>query len=105
MPRHGRPFYISLGWTVRDYAKRVWDNSGEDNVLFLAGGVTFNLILAALPFILLLAAGLTFLLPYLVRGAASADSLETVAGFIDRLLPEHNHGPTSSIDQAIDALL
>ena len=28
----------SLGWTLRDYAKRVWDNAGEDNVLFLAGG-------------------------------------------------------------------
>ena len=35
----GRPLYVSLGWTIRDYAKRVWDNSGEDNVLFLAGGL------------------------------------------------------------------
>src|SRR3712207_7916422 len=34
-----RPFYVSLYWSLRDYAKRVWDNSGEDNVLFLAGGV------------------------------------------------------------------
>ena len=54
--------FISLGWTLRDYAKRVWDNSGEDNVLFLAGGIAFNLILAALPFILLLVAGVTLLL-------------------------------------------
>ena len=48
---------VDLGWTLRDYAKRVWDNSGEDNVLFLAGGIAFNILLAALPFILLLAAG------------------------------------------------
>jgi len=41
-----RPFYVSLWWTLRDYAKRTWDNSGEDNVLFLAGGIAFNLILA-----------------------------------------------------------
>ena len=43
-------------WTARDYIKRVWDNSGEDNVLFLAGGIAFNILLAALHFVLLLAA-------------------------------------------------
>ena len=24
--------FVSLGWTLRDYTKRVWDNAGEDNV-------------------------------------------------------------------------
>ena len=37
MPRRSLPKRI--GWTLRDYAKRVWDNAGEDNVLFLAGGI------------------------------------------------------------------
>jgi len=46
-----RSLAARLGWLLRDYAKRVWDNSGEDNVLFLAGGIAFNIILAALPFI------------------------------------------------------
>ena len=58
-----RPLLIGLGWTLRDYTKRVWDNSGEDNVLFLAGGIAFNLILAAVPFILLLATGVTCSFP------------------------------------------
>src|SRR4029079_14043340 len=62
-----RPLLIRFGWTLRDYIKRVWDNSGEDNVLFLAGGIAFNLILAAVPFVLLLAAGVTYLLPLVVR--------------------------------------
>ena len=62
-PGRGRPAIVSLAWTVRDYAKRVWDNSAEDNVLFLAGGVAFNILLAAVPFLLLLIAGLTYLLP------------------------------------------
>ena len=45
----------SLGaWTLRDYAKRVWDNAGEDNIFFLAGGIAFNILLAAVPFVLLL---------------------------------------------------
>ena len=99
-----RPFYISLGWTLRDYAKRVWDNSGEDNVLFLAGGIAFNLILAALPFLLLLATGVTFLLPYLVRDLP-ANSPDAVKDFIDRLLPAHNHGPDAPMDKMIADLL
>ena len=53
---------VSLGWTLRDYAKRVWDNAGEDNVLFLAGGIAFNILLAAVPFVLLLVSGLAIVL-------------------------------------------
>ena len=84
---HTRPFSVSLGWTLRDYAKRVWDNSGEDNVLFLAGGIAFNILLAALPFILLLAAGMTYLLPLVYAG--TINSTEQVGIFLDRLLPAH----------------
>lgn len=101
--RH-RPWFVSAWWTFRDYAKRVWDNSGEDNVLFLAGGIAFNLMLAALPFILLLAAGATWLLPMLVRDG-NVDTASTVFDFIDRLLPAHEHGPNSQIDRVILNLL
>jgi membrane protein len=74
-------------WTARDYIKRVWDNSGEDNVLFLAGGIAFNILLAALPFLLLLAAGITFILPIVYAG--SIDSTDQIGVFLDRLLPAH----------------
>lgn len=100
--RDPRPFYVSLGWTLRDYAKRIWDNSGEDNVLFLAGGIAFNLILAALPFILLLVNGLTYLLPLIVRDA-QPDSIGTVRDIIHRMLPAHEEG--GPIDKLIVALL
>jgi membrane protein len=95
-----RPYYVSFAWTLRDYAKRVWDNSGEDNVLFLAGGIAFNLILAAVPFILLLATGVTLLLPYFVT-TPTADSASQVLAFIDRLMPAHNHGPSSPLDKLL----
>jgi membrane protein len=98
-----RSFLVSAGWTLRDYVKRVWDNSGEDNVLFLAGGIAFNLILAALPFILLLAAGATYLLPLLVRG--EINSTQTVYEFIDHLLPAHDHGANSSLDKLVTDLV
>jgi membrane protein len=97
---HRRPFYVSWLWTLRDYAKRTWDNSGEDNVLFLAGGIAFNLILAAVPFILLLVNGVTYVLPLFVHNGP-VDSPQQVSEFIDRLLPAHNHGDASSIDRLI----
>ena len=68
---------------LRDYAKRVWDNSGEDNVLFLAGGIAFNILLAAVPFVLLLVWFLTFLL----GSTTHANPTEVVTHYIDRLLP------------------
>jgi membrane protein len=82
----------------------VWDNSGEDNVLFLAGGIAFNLLLAAVPFILLLAAGITFLLPLLVRGIDVTGGADPVTQLIDRLLPAHGHGAGSQLDKLIDSL-
>ena len=77
-----RPAFISFGWTLRDYAKRVWDNASEDNVLFLAGGIAFNILLAVVPFVLLLVWFLTFLLD-----KSSANATEVVTRYIDRLLP------------------
>jgi len=98
-----RSMLVSLGWTLRDYAKRVWDNSGEDNVLFLAGGIAFNLLLAALPFILLLVAGVTLLLPVLYRG--TINSQQAVADFLDRILPTHAETLDSPYHKLISDLL
>ncbi|HJQ20652.1 MAG TPA: YihY/virulence factor BrkB family protein [Gemmatimonadaceae bacterium] len=81
-----RPWYVSLGWAVRDYLKRIWDNSAEDNVLFLAGGIAFNILLAAIPFVLLLITGLTYLVP----AVSDVDPSFAVNHFIDQLLPMHS---------------
>jgi membrane protein len=70
------------GWILRDYARRVWDNSGEDNVFFLAGGLAFNILLAAVPFFLLVVTGLTYLLD---RDAASSSAL--ITSMLEALLP------------------
>ncbi len=79
-----RPLLTRIGWTLRDYAKRVWDNSGEDNIFFLAGGIAFNLLLAAVPFFLLLATGLA----YLLNQSADVSGAE-INSIIDRFLPPH----------------
>ena len=85
----GRPFYVSLGWTIRDYAKRVWDNSGEDNVLFLAGGIAFNIMLAAVPFVLLVAWGSTYVFGWF---NSHVDAPSAVLDAIDRFLPMNQVG-------------
>jgi membrane protein len=82
-----RPLHIRIGWTLRDYAKRVWDNSGEDNIFFLAGGIAFNLLLAAVPFVLLFASGLG----YLLNQSADASSAE-VNDVIYRFMPPTQAG-------------
>ncbi|HVE78976.1 MAG TPA: YihY/virulence factor BrkB family protein [Gemmatimonadaceae bacterium] len=79
-----RPLHLRVYWTLRDYAKRVWDNSGEDNIFFLAGGIAFNILLAAVPFFLLLITGVTWIL----RMPADASSAE-VTSLVNRLLPSH----------------
>jgi membrane protein len=90
----------SLSWTVRDYAKRVWDNSGEDNVLFLAGGIAFNILLAAVPFVLLIIWFLTFLL-----NKSSANANDVVTHYLDRLLPAHQESPDAPTHMLLTGIL
>ena len=91
---------ISFGWTLRDYAKRVWDNAGEDNVLFLAGGIAFNILLAIVPFILLLVWFLTYLL-----NKSSANANEVVVHYLDRLLPSHEELANSPYHKLLGDIL
>ena len=90
-PARKRSRWRSVGWTLRDYAVRVWDNSGEDNVLFLAGGIAFNIILAAVPFVLLI---VTVAMPACCRSwrIHLHSPTEVVAQFLDDLLPSHGAG-------------
>ena len=77
-----RPLPLRISWMLRDYAKRVWDNSGEDNIFFLASGIAFNILLAAVPFVLLLVSGLA----YFLNQSAAASATE-VTELIGQLLP------------------
>lgn len=97
---HQRSLLARVGWTLRDYAKRVWDNSGEDNIFFLAGGIAFNILLAAVPFFLLLVAGLA----YLLKQTPAASSAE-VSVLLDRLLPPTANGSVSPVHGLLDDVL
>jgi membrane protein len=45
-----------------DFTRRLWFKAGDDDIFFLAGGIAFNVLIAALPFLLLLIAVFGFVL-------------------------------------------
>lgn len=79
--------------TVVDYARRLWVKGDEDDLFFLAGGVAYNILLAGVPFFLLLIAGIGYLLD-----RPDADSTRDVMEFLGRLLPVGNGDGTSLLD-------
>jgi membrane protein len=95
-----RPIPAKVYWTLRDYAKRVWDNAGEDNIFFLAGGIAFNILLAAVPFVLLLVSGLATLL-----NRSADQTFLDVIGIIDSLLPPHAETPESPIHKLLNDII
>jgi membrane protein len=72
-----------------DVLRRVWFQSAEDNVLFLAGGLAFNVLLALVPFALLSIAGIAWLL-----GSQPEEAARTVGGLLQAFLP--NDSATAS---------
>ncbi len=88
----GVPDPSRLWEAVRDYARRVWANSAEDDIFFLAGGIAFNILLAAVPFVLLVISGLIFAL-----GLTPDASFAEVSALIDRFLPSHAEGPDAPV--------
>ena len=99
-PPPSRSFLSSFGWTFRDYVKRVWDNAGEDNVLFLAGGIAFNILLAAVPFVLLLVWGFA-----LILHKNSLEANQLVVHYLDRVLPAHYESPDAPQHKLISDIL
>jgi len=86
--------------TAKDYARRIWDNSAEDDIFFLTSAVAFNILLAAVPFVLLLLSGLGFWLNH-----TAAQSRADIWNFIDTLLPPHAEAADSPYHRVIDEII
>ncbi|HXY30739.1 MAG TPA: YihY/virulence factor BrkB family protein [Gemmatimonadaceae bacterium] len=85
---------------LADYASRLWDIAGEDNISFLAGAIAFNILLAAVPFVLLLLSGLGYLLHQ-----STAESSASLFAFVDSLLPPHAEGASSPVHRLLDDIV
>jgi len=97
---NGRSFLHRFWWTVKDYARRIWDVAGEDNISFLAGGIAFNLLLAAVPFTLLLLSGLGYVL-----NESAEQSTNIIWAFIDNLLPPHAETGDVQLHRVLDGVI
>lgn len=80
----------------RDVARRIYIQSAEDNVLFLAGGLAFNVLLALVPFALLSISGMALLL-----GSQPEESLRTVTGLLPAFLPSDSPAATEMLRELV----
>jgi membrane protein len=55
-----------------DFVSRVYNSAAEDDVFFLAGAIAFNILVAAIPFLLLIVAIFGFVLPRYVEDPEQA---------------------------------
>lgn len=65
-----------------EFVRRVWDKAGQDNIFFLAGGIAFNILLAAAPFLLMLVSIFAFVLQRAVD-----DPQQAAVDYVLRILP------------------
>ena len=75
------------------YAKGIWTKAGEDDLFFLSGGVAFSILLAGVPFVLLLASGLG----YVLNKSDEASHIAAI-DFIQNLFPSTFSGDGSLLD-------
>ena len=83
--------WIFVWHDVRNFFRRVFEGAMEANVPFLASGLTFDALLAAIPLGFVVLA----LLGYVVNARAAAMQLD-VAAYLHRLLP--SYGPSAGAD-------
>lgn len=94
------PGFSELRWAARDYIARMWDNAYEDNLLFLASGISFDVLLASVPFVITLVSGVQFVL-----NLSPAVSNAQITELIDRMLPPHSDALGLPVHRVIDDAL
>lgn len=83
----GRRRWLFFWHDARNFARRVYEGAVEANVPFLASGLAFDLMLAAIPFGLVILS----ILGYVLNARASAARVD-VAAYLQGLLPDYGTG-------------
>jgi membrane protein len=71
---------------ARNFVRRVWEGASEANIPFLASGLAFDLLLAAVPFVIVVLA----LIGYVLNANAAASRLD-LTSYLRHLFP--SYGP------------
>ncbi len=80
--------WVFLWHDVRNFVRRVWEGAAESNVPFLASGLAFDTLLAAIPFGIVVLA----LVGYVLHANAVAARLD-LAEYLTRLFPSYGARP------------
>lgn len=81
-----RCFVRSSLATLQDYVVRVYQKAGDDNIFFLASGITFSVIVASVPFLLILVALISLTLQQ-AAAAGGVEPIEQLRYYLDVLVP------------------
>jgi membrane protein len=88
-----------------DFVVRVYHKAGQDDIFFLAGGIAFNVLVGAVPFLLMLIAFFGFVLPAMVEDPQQAavnyvlsflPASPTVIGFTETFVEDIIAGRTQA---------
>jgi membrane protein len=71
-----------MGQGGREFLFRLWERLGQDDVFFLAGGIAFNILFAAVPFLLMLIGVFGFVLDRVVD-----DPQKAAVDYVISILP------------------
>ena len=80
--RAARAALRRMGRGGLNFLRRVYVKAGDDDIFFLAGGIAFNVLVAAVPFFLMLVAGFGFVLQRTVE-----DPQRAVVDYVVSILP------------------
>jgi membrane protein len=86
--------------SVSGFVIRTLQGADENHVPFFASAITFDALLAAIPFALLLLVGLTH-----AARLSAADSPGELSAILDRFLPQHDTTPGHDPFATVEALL
>ena len=86
-------FASSLWFTVKDYVVRVFEKADDDNVFVLASGLTFSILVAAVPILFIVVSLISLTLE---RAAASAgiEPIDQLRNYLDLIVPVMGEGGT-----------
>lgn len=76
----------ALWAALKDYAVRVFEKAEDDNIFVLASGLTFSIVVAAVPFLLIIVSVISLTLEAAAQAAGVAP-IEKLRSYLDLLVP------------------
>ncbi len=84
--------FAAESWAaLKDYVVRVFEKADDDNVFVLASGLTFNVVAAAVPFLLIVVALISLTLEAAAE-AAGLEPIEQLRRYLDVIVPVLGEG-------------